>query len=403
MNQRLMASTHFRGLGFALLLVLCAGSRLSPAQQAGTTPARPTSPVPLVAAPQFDPLVHGDGSVTFTLEMTGAKQVKLTLEGRPDALAMAQDAAGVWTVTVPHLDPEFYSYNFVVDGTTIVDPRNTMVKTSFFSVQSVFLVPGRRPWERAEVAHGEVHHHRYHSAIAQTDSEYFVYTPAGFDAAAKKTYPVLYLLHGYSDDASAWTAMGRADLILDNLIAAGKARPMIVVMPLGYGSMEMITRGWAAWRDPELVRTNFTRFSEALFQEVMPRVQKEYPLSAARGEHAIAGLSMGGAESLLVGLNHTAEFAYVGGFSAGGIGSGPFETLFPEIAGAHGAEVNGRLRLLWISCGTEDGLYEPNQKLIGWLKDKGVNAKAVSTPGMHAWMVWRENLSNFLPLLFEGK
>ena len=228
-----------------------------------------------------------------------------------------------------------------------------------------------------------------------------VYTPPGFDPASGKRYPVLYLLHGYSDDPSAWTAMGKANVILDNLIASGKAKPMIVVMPWGYGDMRMITDGWASWRDPALVKSNFNKFGEALYQEMMRLVKQEYPLSDNREDHAIAGLSMGGAETLLVGLNHTDDFAWIGAFSAGGIGGDHFEPLFPAITPQSGAQIQSKLNLLWIACGTEDGLFQPNQKFIAWLKGNGMQPTPIQTPGMHAWMVWRENLSTFAPLLFK--
>ena len=142
--------------------------------------------------------------------------------------------------------------------------------------------------------------------------------------------------------------MGKANVILDNLIAQGKAKPMIVVMPLGYGTMEVITRGWSTWNDPELVRRNYSRFSEALFQEVMPLVKQQYPLSDKREEHAVAGLSMGGAESLLVGLNHIDDFAYVGGFSSAPLGQGEqgnFASSFPGITAQSASEINSRLRV----------------------------------------------------------
>jgi enterochelin esterase-like enzyme len=196
--------------------------------------------------------------------------------------------------------------------------------------------------------------------------------------------------------------MGKADVILDNLIAEGKARPMIVVMPLGYGDMEMIRRGWAAWTDAALVQRNFKLFADALYTEVMPRVRAQYPISPNRDDHALAGLSMGGAETLLVGLNHAQDFAWIGAFSAGGFGGEPFAPRFPAIA-ADPAAFNRGNKLLWISVGTEDGLLEPNRKLIAWLNQQGVHPMAIETPGMHAWMVWRENLTHFLPLLFQPK
>jgi len=318
---------------------------------------------------------------------------------------MSKGGDGMWTTTVPGLAPEYYSYSFTVDGTKVLDPHNTLIKTSFFNNDNVALVPGHppMPWEDADVPHGEVHHHYYHSDVVGINSQYFVYTPPGFDPRSTKKYPVLYLLHGYSDEPTAWTFMGRANIILDNLIATGKAKPMIVVMPWGYGDMAIIKQGWTSWRDPAVVTSNFTKFRTALYTEVMPRVKVEYPLSEKREDHAIAGLSMGGAETLLVGLNHTDDFAWIGAFSAGGIGSDHFEPLFPAINAQTGAQVQSKLKLLWISCGTEDGLYDPNQKFIAWLKSNGMTPMTVSTPGMHAWMVWRDNLSKFAPMLFQGK
>jgi enterochelin esterase-like enzyme len=279
-------------------------------------------------------------------------------------------------------------------------------KPSFFSVQNVLLVPGHPPmaWEPANVPHGVVHHHYYRSNIVGINSEYYVYTPPNSDPGSKQKYPVLYLLHGYSDDPSAWTQMGKANVILDNLIAQGKVKPMIVVMPLGYGTMEVITRGWHTWNDPELVHRNYSRFSDALFQEVMPLVKKQYPLSDKREDHAVAGLSMGGAESLQVGLNHIDDFAYVGGFSSAPLGGGEhgdFALRFPGITIQSAPQINSRLRVLWIACGTEDGLFDANQKLIAWLKQQGLQPTAIQTPGRHVWMLWRDNLTQFAPLLFS--
>ena len=278
---------------------------------------RSTAPVPLVPAPPRSPTIHPDGSVTFDLLMPHAEKVELRVEGFAKPFLMTATEPGHWTYTLAPLPPEFYSYSFVVDGVNVVDPHNVTLKPSAFQVQNVFLIPGHRPWEIADVPHGVVHHHQYQSALVNRSSSYYVYTPPGFDPASKKQYPVLYLLHGYSDEDSAWTEMGKANTILDNLIAAGKAEPMIVVMPLGYGDMAMITRGWIAWQDKELVARNFRVFGQALYTEVMPRINAEYPILAGRENHAIAGLSMGGAETLLVGLNHTQDFAWIGGLQRG--------------------------------------------------------------------------------------
>jgi enterochelin esterase-like enzyme len=393
--------------------LLCAGTfnGVLYGQQAKAVDEK-AAPTALVAAPPKYPDLQPDGTAIFRLTMPGAQSVDLHLEGKKDAIPMAKGADGNWSASVPGLAPEYYSYSFTVDakpgvmgsGASVLDPHNTFIKTSFFSNQNVFLVPGKpaEPWELADVPHGVVHHHYYHSNIVGIDSQYYVYTPPGFDPRSDKKYPVLYLLHGYSDDPSAWTFMGKANIILDNLIAAGKAKPMIVVMPWGYGDMRIIDDGWAAWRDPAVIKSNFRGFGEALYREVMPAVKQQYPISDKREDHAIAGLSMGGAETLLIGLRHTDDFAWIGAFSAGGIGSDHFEPLFPAITPQTGAEIQSKLKLLWIACGTEDGLYQPNQNLIAWLKSQGMAPTAISTPGMHAWMVWRGNLSVFAPLLFQG-
>jgi enterochelin esterase family protein len=252
------------------------------------------------------------------------------------------------------------------------------------------------PWELNNVSHGEIHHHFYKSGVAGDDRDYYVYTPPGYEPTAKKTYPVLYLLHGFSDDASGWTAVGHANVILDNLIAQGKAKPMIVVMPLGYGTMELVRRGWSAWSRTELRDRNFRNFREALLTEVMPRVETEYRITKDRNARAIAGLSMGGSESLLTGLNNLDKFSWIGAFSSGGIPE-DFSNDFPSLD----AKANEQLHLLWIACGTEDHLITINRNFRAWLKTKGVKATEIETPGMHTWMVWRRDLTEFAELLFR--
>jgi enterochelin esterase family protein len=190
-----------------------------------------------------------------------------------------------------------------------------------------------------------------------------------------------------------------ANVILDNLIAQGKAKPMIVVMPLGYGTPEMIKLKWDVWQHPDVRQLNFDNFAKALLTEVMPQVESAYPVSAKREDRAIAGLSMGGSESLLTGLNNVDKFAYVGSFSAGGIQTDSYPTEFPTLD-AKGAS---QLRVLWIACGTDDRLIADNRKLKEWLKTKNVAFTDIETPGAHTWMVWRRNLIAFAPLLFNGK
>jgi enterochelin esterase-like enzyme len=341
------------------------------------------------------PEVNPDRTVTFRFAAPGAKEVSLEREGAAP-VAMTKDDAGLWTITVGPLDPDIYGYNFVADGVSLLDPSNYWLKTNFIWQQNMVHVPGPdSPWDVADVPHGALHHHFYRSGVVGDQRDFYVYTPAGYDSG-KTRYPVLYLQHGFSDDASGWTVVGQAHVILDNLIAQGKVKPMIVVMSLGYGAPEIVKAGLGGFSDNELRERNFTRFTQALLTEVLPQVEKDYRVSKKREDHAISGLSMGGAESLLTGLNNLDKFAYIGAFSAGGL-RGELPQAFPSLTDKD----NSRIKLLWMGCGTEDGLIEPNRQLSAWLKSKGVQHTWVETPGAHTWMVWRRYLAQLTPLLFK--
>ena len=359
--------------------------------------SKPATPAPQPVPALVTPEVHSDNSVTFRFRAPNALEVKVTREGTAEPLPMQKDAQGVWTVTTPPLSPDYYGYSFVVDGARAIDPYNHLLKPNLLSTESMVHVAGEAalPWELTDVPHGEIHHHFYRSKVAEDDRDFYVYTPPGYDPSAKTTYPVLYLLHGYSDDASGWSAVGGANVILDNLIARGKAKPMIIVMPLGYGTMEMIRLGWGGW-STDVREQNFSKFREALLTEVMPKVEGEYRIAKDRNSHAIAGLSMGGSESLLTGLNNLDKFAWIGAFSAGGLPD-TFEKDFPNLD----SKANQQLHLLWIACGIEDRLITANRNLREWLKGKGVAHTDIETPGMHTWMVWRRNLAEFAALLFR--
>jgi enterochelin esterase family protein len=206
----------------------------------------------------------------------------------------------------------------------------------------------------------------------------------------------LYLFHGFSDDASGWTSVGRANFILDNLIAQGKAKPMLIVMTLGYGAPEIVARGGPRLTDPGIREKNYDRFRDALFQEVQPQIEKSYKVLRDRNSRAIAGLSMGGAESLYIGLNALDRYAWVGAFSSGGTFD-DFEATYPHL----NSQTAAQLHLLWIACGTEDRLIQGNRKFREWLASKQIRHVDIETPGMHTWMVWRRNLAAFAPLLFQ--
>jgi enterochelin esterase family protein len=361
-------------------------------------------------------------------------------------MPLTKDDRGIWSATTDVMKPDVYMYQFSVDGMTINDPSNPNLGTSFGTGgHSVVTVPGAVAWAPVEgVARGAVSRHAYHSDVAGDDRDFYVYTPAGYDPKRKEPYPVLYLLHGLGDDAQSWLTQGNANVILDNLIAQGKARPMIMVNPLGYG------HAGGGQGAPDML----VHFGDALLNEVMPRVEKEYNVAKDREHRAIAGLSMGGAEATFVGLNHLDKFAYIGSFSgayvmwpganaargggpapagasgAMGAGRGPGPALNAGAAGGSGggrggrgggqqalnpdiidrnfgtlsAKINPQVKLLWIVCGTADGLIGVNRQFKDWLKGKDIRFTEEEVPDMaHVWPLWRQNLTDLAPMLFAGK
>ena len=354
---------------------------------------------PAFAQQTVSPEVQSGGRVTFRLNAPGAKEVRVRCEG-VKATAMQKDDQGVWSLTTDPLEPDLYAYSFNVDGLRVIDPANPLLKYNLLNTDSQVHVPGPKslPWEINDVPRGQLHRHFYQSTAAGDERDFIVYTPPGYDPSSRKRYPVLYLLHGYSDDATAWPSVGLANVILDNLIARAQAKPMIVVMPLGYGTLDIVKGGWSRVRDPGLWQRNNDQFRETLLNEVMPQAEKAYKISPDRGAHAIAGLSMGGMQSLTIGLNHLDRFAWIGAFSSGGLHTN-YSEQFPKLD----ETASKQLRLLWIACGKEDRLLDSNQKLVTWLNSKRVPPTWTETSGEHSFRVWRRNLAAFTPLLFQDK
>jgi len=356
------------------------------------------------AVPQLvSPEVHPDRSVSFRVYAPNAQRVSLTLEGSPLA-QLTKDAAGVWSATTAPLEPDIYAYGFLIDGQGFGDPLNPVAKPNLIWPGNLVHVPGPATlaWEVNDVPHGELHRHFYRSAVAHDDRDYWVYTPPGYAPGSARRYSTLYLLHGFSDEANGWTAVGRANVILDNLFARHQAQPMVVVMPLCYGSAKIVEIGrqgggnmHAGGSGP--VAENTRLFQQELFDEVMPRIEREYWVSSARADRAIAGYSMGGGEALQTGLNHPDRFAWVGSFSAGGLTTdipGTFAQARSEVA-LH------PLKLLWMACGRDDSLFPVNQQIRQWLTSQGIRPVEIDTPRAHVWQVWRRNLTDFVPLLFR--
>jgi enterochelin esterase family protein len=316
---------------------------------------------------------------------------------------MTKNEQGMWTLTTAApVKPEVYEYSFTVDGFSTTDPSNSSLKTGYRVLGSSLLhVPGPadapNSWDITNVPHGAITRHPYRSTVIGDNREYFVYTPPGYTAASKQNYPVLYLLHGLGDDAAGWLTIGRANYILDNLLAQGKIKPMIMVNTLGYGLPDNTVGVTGTGTKPG--NESFDKYREALFTEVIPQVEQTYKVNKDRKQRAIAGLSMGGATSLYVGLNAIDRFAYVGAFSSAMVMINPEPAVnFPNIA-----KTAPQLKLLWIACGLQDGLLAGNQKLRDYLKAQNVNLTYIENPGAHTWDMWRHYLTDFAPLLFQDK
>jgi enterochelin esterase family protein len=351
------------------------------------------------------PVVNPDGSVTFSLLAPTATSLDVHTDAVLKPLPMTKGDDGFWTLTTQPLTPSWYGYSFSLNGKIdILDPINNHVRENYSGLSSEFLIPGTppAPWENTDIPHGRVDQIHYTTHTAQNmpnnQSGYIIYLPPNYDAKKKGGYPVLYLLHGWSDNETGWTRVGRANFIMDTLIDSGKAVPMIVVMPLGYGDLTFVT-DHGVWNKPDTVDHNTTLYEQTLLTEVMPAVERDYNIAKGRNNHAIAGLSMGGLESLTVGLHNPDKFAYVVGLSSA-VHNADFDRHFPTFASPDAAK-KADYKLFWVACGTDDGLIKPNREFIIWAKAKGLPVTPIETPGAHTWVVWRNNLTNFAPLLFR--
>lgn len=351
--------------------------------------------LPPVPGPLISPEVHADGSATFRAFAPSSLEVFVQLEGEKPVI-MQKDDLGVWSLTTKPLKPDYYGYIFQDTGVPVIDPSNPLILPNLLQTENMVHVPGPAslPWEIVDGPHGTVHHYFFHSKVIGDDRDFYVYTPPGYETNNSAKYPVLYLLHGFGQVTRSWLDVGLANRILDHVIDEGKARPMIVVMPDAYGGDEILAKG-AYWTDA--IRThNFDKFAQSLFEEVIPQVEKDYRVEPGRDARALAGLSMGGAESLLIGLNNLEKFGWVGSFSSGGLREN-FNQEFPRLK----SEANLQLHLLWVACGSEDGLLGINRDFNKWMTQEQITHTAIETPGNHTWMVWRRNLAEFAPLLFR--
>ena len=335
-----------------------------------------------------------DGQVTFRLAADYATVVTLAGNWIQGTVPMTKEN-GVWSVTIDLPEPEIYTYNFVVDGVSVNDPQNYMVQRDGTRYLNMLMVPGERTAPYFETDHrGTVTYKWYDSAILGINRRVTVYTPYGYEAKAnaKKKYPVLYLLHGAGGDEEAWSSMGRAAQILDNLIEQGKAQPMIVVMPNGNPNQQASqTLGLKTtsinFRDP----ANANAYVRSLCEEIVPFIEKEYRVNAKPEARAIAGLSMGGGHTISASTLYPAMFDYICPLSAAGSANDE------QIQALKKAGV----KLYFLACGTSDFLYEGSKTLDATLTKNGLDHIFYESEGGHTWANWRLYLQTFAPMLFK--
>jgi enterochelin esterase family protein len=344
--------------------------------------------------PPPSPEVHPDRTITFRFKAPAAAKVELRGQFLKEAAPLVKDAAGLWSVTVGPVEPNLYPYNFVVDGTSVADPANQDLFPNERFKASLVDVPGDTPAVHAvqPVPHGEMTYCFYESKTLQRPRPLVIYTPPGYRAGTDR-YPVLYLVSGTTDTEETWFRAGRANFILDNLIAAKKAVPMIVVMP--YGNMMMGTPPPTSPQAAEMYQV----FSDEMTKDIMPYVEANYRTVPDRAHRAIAGFSRGGGQSLFTGFSHRDQFAYIGSYSA---------YLTPEVfdryfasAAADPAATNRELKLLWLGVGKGDFLYPQATAFMDYLKAKQLAHRTLITEGGHTWMNARHYLEETLQLYFQ--
>ena len=348
----------------------------------------------------ISPEVSDDNEITFRVFAPKAEEVKIYgewLTSYTDLTPLVKNDTGLWSVTVGPVEPEIYGYMFLVDGLTVLDPSNPLVRRDGQRNASLVLVPGPASelYGTEEVPHGTLSKVWYPSPSTGKDRRMYVYTPPGYNKGDEK-YPVLYLLHGAGGDEDAWTTMGRAPEIMDNLIAKGKAKPMIVVMTNGN-----------AWQTagpgsdppaPPLKREDYQqymgKFEESMVNDVIPYIEKNYRVKADKDNRAIAGLSMGGMHTITATTDHPDVFGYIGVFSSGIFR--PDQDLSDKFL----ALKESGIRKYWIGCGEDDFVMESNKRLMEALDKAGIKYEYYENSGGHSWKNWRIYLSIFAPMLF---
>ncbi|ARK10565.1 alpha/beta hydrolase-fold protein [Fibrella sp. ES10-3-2-2] len=357
---------------------------------------------PLVVSPQ----VNADKTVTFRYQAPQAKAVELSAQFEKGPVAMTKDAQGIWSVTVGPVKADIYPYNFRVDGVSVMDPANVAFFPNERFKASLVDVPGDQPLVHAmkDIPHGSINY-EYYPSMEGTTGSVVVYTPPGYDQNPAKKYPVYYLISGTTDTEENFFKVGKTNLILDNLLAEGKVKPMIIVMPYGNIAARVAEqKGGSKPADPTVrdgadavKRAN--DFTTDLVSNVIPYVEKNYRAIANRENRAIGGFSRGGGQTLRAAFSNMDKFAYVCAYSSY-LSPEEMERDYKPLV-TNPTDTNKKLKLLWVSVGKEDFLYKDTAAFMDYLKAKQLNYKSLITDGGHTWMNVKTYVAATTPLLFR--
>lgn len=367
-------------------------------------------------APVVSPEIHDNNTVTFRFKAPKAVRVQLTGDflpvqknakfETPGIVDLKEGQEGVWEYTTPEpLKPELYSYSFIVDGLRMNDPANVYLIRDVSTLTNVFIIGGDRAdfYKVNPVPHGTVFRIWYDSPALGLERRMTVYTPAGYETSGKR-YPVLYLLHGMGGDEEAWISLGRTAQILDNLIAQGKAKPMIVVMPNGNASQEAAPGESSRGMVPptmQLPKTMEGSYEQA-FPEIVKFIDKNYRTIKSKSGRAIAGLSMGGFHSLHISKQYPDMFNYIGLFSAAIMPNKEVSSpIYENMEGKLKVQFDKNPALYWIAIGKTDFLYKANEEYRKLLDEKGYKYTYYESDEGHIWKNWRIYLTEFVPMLFR--
>lgn len=344
---------------------------------------------------KYSPVVSADGHITFRISAPNATEVKLLFgEWDVEPVSMHKNTKDDWEITIGPVSPGVYEYKYEVDGQKVLDYKNPVVKTGTEVYGSIVEVCSSSPrFDQYVHAGSEVDVISYVSTPLSQRRKVYVYVPAVYYEKPKIKLPVLYLRHGGGDDESSWVRSASADAIMDNLIAEGKAKPMIVVMTNG------LTDGsWAGGSNTEGMKA----LEEELLQDVIPLIEKRYRVRTDRKSRAIAGLSMGGGQAFVIGMRHLDKFSAIGEFSSGLLSDSSWDYLKYGVENIDNAEkVNSKLNMLWIACGTKDTRWEGHKEFCQLLDKKGITYEFHHSNHGHEWQFWREQLRDFAAALFQ--